>query len=150
MAEHGDAAQVPLPPGDDDFENEAHPPHVQQAPNLAAPPFIPQQQQQPYYHWPLPPFMLPPQHAAQPHPQPHKVKLPTFWSHKPRAWFTHAEAAFDTYYVTDSRQCFNLILPCLSEDALDGVSALVELPHMVQHPYLALKDRLLEIYQPDP
>jgi len=50
----------------------------------------------------------------------------------------------------DDRQRFNLVLPYLSEDALDGVSALVELPHLVQFPYLALRERLLQMYQPDP
>jgi len=164
MAAHGDGAQVPIPPGDDDFED-AEQPHVQggNVPppfvpggvNQNAPPFVPppQFQQQQFFPWAAPSlFAWPPQHAgvAQQQPQPHKVKLPDFWSHKPRAWFTHAEAAFATYYVMDSRQKFNLVLPSLSEDALDGVSALVELPHLVQLPYEAIKERLLQIYQPDP
>jgi len=163
MAAAGDADQVPLPPGDDDFDDEEQPhaqggdnppppPHAQGGPNPGAPPFVPLHPfQQQFFPWQMPPFAWPPQHAAAVNtPQPHKVKLPSFWPNKPRAWFTHAEAAFDTFYVTDSRQRFNIVLPCLSEDALDGVSALVELPNMLQHPYEALKERLLQIYQPDP
>jgi len=149
MAAHGDAAGVPLRPGDDDFgedDQQQQPPPVQ-AGGLPPPPlFIPPQQQ---FQWPMPPFLWPPQYAAVV-PRPHKVKLPNFWPHKPRAWFTHAEAAFDTFHVVNDRQKFNLVLPYLSEDALDGVSALVELPHLVQFPYCALKERLLQMYQPDP
>ena len=96
----------------------------------------------------LQPPQIPPGWVA-PQPQPHKVKLPPFWTQKPRIWFSHAEAVFSTFNVTEERTRFNLVLPCLSEEILTRVAAVVEAPEQLQLPYHALKQRLLEVYQPD-
>jgi len=134
-------------------------PHVGAAPpyqfNPYAPNFIP-----PWFnpfgqwHMPHPNF----QHAGaanvgaghQQTPQPHKVKLASFWPNKPKVWFTTAEAEFDTYYVQDSRARFNLVLKALPDEAMERAAAIVENPEQCQDPYGALKARLLEAYQMDP
>ncbi len=36
-----------------------------------------------------------------PQPQPQKVKLPQFWTQKPRIWISHAEAVFSIFKVTE-------------------------------------------------
>ena len=84
-----------------------------------------------------------------PQPQPHKVKLPPLWTLKPRLWFSHAEAVFSMFYVAEERTRFNLVLPCLSEEILTRVAAVVESPDQLVQPYQALKQRLLEVFQPD-
>jgi len=149
MAAHGDAAQVPLPPGDDDFDQEGGAQqHVPPPPQLN-----PQQLQQQFAQFlaqqifQQQPLHVPP---APPAPQPHKVKLSPFWPSKARAWFTHAEADFDTFYVYQSRARFNLVLKVLPEEALERIAAIVEHPDQLADPYLALKTRLLEVYQMDP
>ncbi len=84
-----------------------------------------------------------------PQPQPHKVKLPLFWTLKPRIWFSHAEAVFSMFYVAEERTRFNLVLPCLSEEILTRVAAVVESLDQLQLLYQALKQWLLEVFQPD-
>jgi len=159
MAQAGDGAQVPLPPDEDEAGGQQHvpppPPHLQEQfqqfqlfvqlnaahQQLYGAPFLP----------PLPhaqPHVQQAQHV--PVPQPHKVKLQQFWTHKPKVWFTNAEAEFDTCYVRDQRTMFNLVVKTLAEEALDRAAAIVEHPENFLNPYLALKQRLLEIYQMDP
>jgi len=145
MAANGDAAEVPLPPGDDDFD----PPPVNPQQQFNAQQFQQQLAQyfaQQVFNQQQPPYVPPP----APQPQPHKVKLSQFWTQKARAWFTHAEADFDTFYVYGSRARFNLVLKVLPEEALERVAAIVEHPEQLQDPYMALKTRLLEVYQMDP
>ena len=99
-----------------------------------------------YVHPQLP--QIPPGWVA-PQPQPHKVKLPPFWTQKLRIWFSHAEAVFSTFSVTEECTLFNLVLPCLSEEILTRIAAVVEAPDQLQLPYQALKQRLLEVFQSD-
>jgi len=167
MAEAGDAHDVPLPPGDDDFGDEAGgqehvgavppPPPHQQGPQQQGqvPQFNPYAQQLvPWGPWMMPPPPFQHVGAAPPlqqqHPQPHKVKLPPFWPAKPRVWFTTAEAEFGTYYVADSRARFNLVIKALSDEAMERAAAIIEDPDSCVDPYGALKARLLEAYQMDP
>jgi len=44
---------------------------------------------------------------------------------------------------------FNIVLTSLSEDTLGRIKAIVEMPDQLQAPYECLKERLIEIYQPD-
>ena len=109
---------------------------------------MPPQQQQ----WQAPPNWrpyVPPQQYVQPQPQPHKVRLPPFWSHNPRVWFTQAESAFNTCHVGEERLKFDLVVACLGEETLTQVQSVVEIPEQLAHPYQVLKARLLEVYQPD-
>ena len=75
----------------------------------------------------LQPPQIPPGWVA-PQPQPHKVKLPPFWTQKQGIWFSHMEAVFSTFNVTEERTRFNLVLPCLSEEILTRVAAVVAAP----------------------
>jgi len=143
MAAHGDGAVfVDIhPPGDDDFVPPAQPQadagqqHVGAGANQwQVPP--------PWWNW------QPPQ-PQQPRPEPHKVRLNSFWTHQPAVWFTNAEALFETYNVEEDRQRFNLVLPQLSEETLIRVASITSNPHVLATPYAALKARLLEVYQPD-
>jgi hypothetical protein len=126
---NGDHLHVPLPPGDDDFEEQAN--HGPQ--------------------WNIPPWFQPfvPQQQHVPQPQPHRVSLKPLWTHNTRTWFSLAEATFDQYHIATSRMRFNLVLPALSEDTLERVKAIVNMPEQQADPYVALRTRLFEIYEPD-
>ena len=43
---------------------------------------------------------------------------------------------------------FNLVLPALSEEMLDRVKGIVELPERLERPYQRLRERLQEVYEP--
>jgi len=156
MAADGDHVVLELPPGDDDFVPVGQQPHVGDG-NVFVPPqqfqAPPQQfQAPPQYMWPPPPWaqwMPHPQPPQLPVAQPHKVKLTDFWTHQPAIWFTHAEAIFATYNITEEAMRFNLVLPTLAQDTLPRVAAIVTAPYVLAAPYSALKARLLEVYQPD-
>ena len=96
--------------------------------------------------WNAPPLWGP---NAFSQPQPHKVRLPPFWSHNPRVWFTQAESAFNTCHVREERMMFDLVVACLGEETLMQVQSVVEVPEQLARPYHVLKTRLLEVYQPD-
>lgn len=123
------AGDVPLPPGDDDWDEPAQ-----------------QQRQRQIPPW-WPPYVQPQQQA--PLPQPHKVRLAPFWTHNPRVWFTQAESAFNTCFVMEERMKFDLVVAQLQEETLQHVQSIVEAPEMLERPYQVLKLRLLEAYQPD-
>ena len=71
------------------------------------------------------------------------VKLPSFWTDNPRAWFIHADSQFDISHVTISRTKFNHILGSLPKEIIDTVVDIVEELGTYDDPYGALKDRLL-------
>ena len=71
------------------------------------------------------------------------VKLPTFWTDNPRAWFIHADSQFDISNITVSRTKFNHILSSLPKEIIDTVVDIVEQIATFDDPYNALKDRLL-------
>ena len=74
-------------------------------------------------------------------PQHHRVKLVPLWTQKVRTWFTLAEWSFQTAYVVDSRMKLNLVLAALSEETLDCVKALVQMPEQLADPYQNDKHR---------
>jgi len=80
--------------------------------------------------------------------EPHKVKLPPMWTVQIRTWFQLVESQFGTYAVVDPRQRFDLVVAALSDEARMHSRAVVENPFAFQDPYLALRARLLEVYQP--
>ena len=71
------------------------------------------------------------------------VKLPTFWTDNPRAWFIHADSQFDISHITLSRTKFNHILSSLPKEIIDTVVDIVEEIATYDDPYNSLKDRLL-------
>jgi len=96
-------------------------------------------------NWWLPlwgPYQYPPQQPQPCQPEPHKIKLADFWTHRPRVSFIHAEALFDKYGVVDEQMKFNLVLPTLSQDTLVRVAAIVNAPHLLAEPYTALGFRV--------
>jgi len=80
--------------------------------------------------------------------EPHKVKLAPIWTNQIRSWFALAESQFGTYAVADPRQCFNLVVAALNDDARLHAKAVIENPAVYQDPYVALRNRLLEVYEP--
>ena len=44
---------------------------------------------------------------------------------------------------------FNLVLPALSEETLDHVKAIVEMPEQLERHYKCLRERLREVFEPD-
>ena len=83
----------------------------------------------------------------QPQPQPHRVKLGPLWTQKVRTWFTLAESSFHTAYMVDSRMKFNLVLAALSEETLDCVKALVEMPEVYEPDVWAQASRILHMWE---
>ena len=74
-----------------------------------------------------------------------RVKLVPLLTQKVRTWFTLAELSFQTAYVVDSRMKFNLVLAALSEETLDCVKALVEMPEVYEPDVWAQASRILHI-----
>jgi len=162
MAAQGDGQDVPLPPGDDDFGDEAGgQPHVNAFP--PPPPHQQQQQQQqfnPYAHqffpW-VPPFhMMPPpwaqQHVPQPprvqEPRPDRVKLGSFLQSRPATWFNLAEAACNRNFVVQSRDIYFIVLSSLPDEVIKKLGAIADSPDGHVDPYLVLKNRVLQLYAP--
>jgi len=89
--------------------------------------------------------------AAQfvPHPQPHRVRLPNFWTKDAVAWFALADSSFETCYVVASRMKFNLALAALSDDTLEQVRSILHAVNTLQDPYADLRARLIELYTPN-
>ena len=96
---------------------------------------------------PLPPGWAPAdtQHAA-----PTKVKLPPFWTRDSRSWFTLAESTFHRSGVTDSRLCFDLVLPALPEEVIEQLRSILHTVDDIADPYRALKTKLLTKFTPKP
>jgi len=89
--------------------------------------------------------------AAQfvPHPQPHRVRLPGFWTKDAVAWFALADSTFETCYVVASRMKFNLVLAALADDTLEQVRSVLHAVNTLADPYGVLRDRLVELYTPN-
>jgi len=85
-------------------------------------------------------------HHAQPRPD--KVRLAPIWVKKVEDWFVLAESTFNRNGVTDSRLKFDLVLPALSDEILDQLGGVLRSASVVRDPYLSLKNRLLEMFQP--
>ena len=142
------------PPGDEDFvppqqqpgpqQQQPGPQYQQYQPGPQYQQYQPYQQFQPWW----PPYVQPQQQRA-PMPQPHRADLTAFWTHNPRVWFTQAESAFNTCFVVDKRMKFDLVVKQLAEATLEHVQSIVEAPELLERPYQAIKQRLLEVYQLD-
>ena len=78
-----------------------------------------------------------------------KCKLTPFFTRKPAAWFTLAESTFNRCHVRDARARFDLVLPALSEDILDRIEGVLAAVDVLANPYLALKERLMEMFSVD-
>jgi len=80
--------------------------------------------------------------------EPHKVKIPPIWTTSIRSWFVLAESQFGTFAVENPRQQFDLVVAALNDDARMHARAVVENAGAFQNPYVALRERLMEVYQP--
>jgi len=140
-----DGQHVPLPEDQEQQGGDAGP-----ALNPDAPPYV--QGPPPAEFWTALIQQLTQQQQQQPRdrqlPRPEKVRLPPLHVSRPKTWFTLAESNFEQQNVTDSRSKFNLILLALNDEQVRRVAAITEAPERFVDPYLALKTRLLEIYQP--
>jgi hypothetical protein len=74
------------------------------------------------------------------------VRLPGFWRHSPRAWFTHAEAVFQNNRVRSDLSRVNHVLGSLDEDGIRNVSDLLG----VNSSYETLRSRLINTYDVAP
>jgi len=67
-----------------------------------------------------------------------KVKLAQLWVKRVRPWFTLAESTFNRFGVTDSRTCFDLVLPALPDDVLEQVDSVLTEVEDLEDPYITL------------
>jgi hypothetical protein len=74
------------------------------------------------------------------------VRLPGFWRHSPRSWFTHAEAVFHNNRVRSDLSKVNHVLGSLDEDGIRTVANLLG----VDVSYDTLKSRLINTYDVAP
>ena len=76
--------------------------------------------------------------------------LPPLWTKDPRSWLTLAESTFNRHGIVDSRLRFDLTLPALPWESIKQVRGILHAVDDLAEPYVALKERLLEIYTPNP
>lgn len=73
------------------------------------------------------------------------IKIPEFYTNKPRQWFGYAESQFVTRNITQSITKFHHIIARLPSHVADHVEdMMIEVP--TNQPYEMLKARLLEVY----
>jgi hypothetical protein len=82
-------------------------------------------------------------HALQPS---RDIKLPAFWTTRPRAWFTYIESRFRLRDITDEQTQFDHVLSALPEDMVGQILDLVEAAPEAT-PYTFLKARILKTHQ---
>jgi len=145
MDGHEDRQHVPLPQEDKPHAGDGDP-----ALDPAAPPFVPGPPPAEFWQQLIQKSAnnAAPHTDCEPKPRPEKVRLPPLHMSRPKMWFTLAESNFQQQHVTDSRAKFNLVLLALTDKQVWRVATITEAPERFADPYLALKDRLLEIYQP--
>jgi hypothetical protein len=74
------------------------------------------------------------------------IKLPPFWTSRPRAWFTYVESRFRLRRITDDQQMFDHVLSALPAEMVSQVIDVVDaLPAAVQYEFF--KNELLNIHQ---
>ena len=73
------------------------------------------------------------------------VKLPTFWTHRPRVWFVRIESAFRIKGIKTQQTMFDYTCQALPESVVDSVLHVIESPH-ADIPYDTLKDALIKRY----
>jgi hypothetical protein len=74
------------------------------------------------------------------------IKLPAFWTTRPRAWFTYIESHFRLRGIADEQIQFDHVLSALPEDMVGQILDLVEAAPEAT-PYTFLKARILETHQ---
>jgi hypothetical protein len=72
--------------------------------------------------------------------------LPTFWVDKPASWFITAESRFRLHGINQEQTRYDFLVAAISKEAVSLVLDIVENPPG-HHPYMALKERLLESHQ---
>jgi len=88
------------------------------------------------------------QQAGRRNAEPSKMRLPPLWTQQAASWFQLAESQFNIYAVVEPRLRFNLVLGALSDEARLHAKAIIEAPAVYRDPYAALRDRILQVYQP--
>jgi hypothetical protein len=74
------------------------------------------------------------------------IKLPPFWTSRPRAWFTYVESTFRLRRITDDQQMFDHVLSALPTEMVSQVIDVVDaLPAAGQYEFF--KNELLNIDQ---
>ena len=73
------------------------------------------------------------------------MKLPEFWTSRPRVWFQQTEAQFVLRQVTADNTKYFYVVAALDQDSAQRVIDLLEDPPR-DHKYLALKKRLLDTF----
>ena len=143
-----DAWQVPLPPGDDDFDGPQQLAGSQQQRQPFGgqwPPYPPQQPLIDFQQFPLVPMWLTPPTAPPGLSLPAKVKLPAFWPSDAAAWFELAETALNRLNAHGSLKRYEYVLMALPEDVLEKLRSVA---HTAADPYGLLKSRLVELFTP--
>jgi hypothetical protein len=148
-----DAINIPLPPGDEDFDGPHmaagdQPQNGQQQqffqPNGGQWGFFPPQQ--PFQQWFQPgPWMAAPPAAPGP---PAKIKLTPFWVKDAAAWFELAESTFNRLNAHGSLLRYEYVLMALPEDVLEKVRSIMQVARAAADPYQLLKGRLVELFTP--
>ncbi|KAL4142005.1 hypothetical protein QTP88_004537 [Uroleucon formosanum] len=85
----------------------------------------------------LAPVTLPTEIASIAH-----VRLPSFWRHAPRQWFTHVDAIFHTSRVRSDLSRVNHVLASLDDEGIRTVSDLLG----VDASYSLMRERLISSY----
>jgi len=80
--------------------------------------------------------------------EPQKIKLPSVWTNGIRSWFQLAESQFGTFAVDHPRQQFDIVVAALNDEARLHAKAVVENAGVYANPYVALRERLLAVYEP--
>jgi hypothetical protein len=74
------------------------------------------------------------------------IKLPLFWTSKPRAWFMYVKSRFCLRRITDDQQMFNHVLSAIPAEMVSQVIDVVDaLPAEGQYEFF--KNQLLNIHQ---
>ena len=154
-----EARQIPLPPGEDDFDGQGGPsgqqPPLQQpaqrqfgdrtGADFQQQPAFPYQQvfQQPAW------FQQQPWYPPPPPQPPQKVKLPPFWQRDAAAWFNLADSVFDGLRLTGSVARYQQVLMALPPDVVEKVRGVINAAASLQDPYKALRERVIEMLAPN-
>jgi len=77
------------------------------------------------------------------------VKLPLLWVNNVPGWFALAESFFAQFHIMDSLSRFNLVLPALDCETREHMRAVTHRRDTLPDPYLALKERLHQLYKLD-
>jgi hypothetical protein len=88
-----------------------------------------------------------PEHEDAPPAANRAVKLPSFWTTNPRAWFTSTEGAFRLRNIADEERRFFNCFHALPETTVSLIADLVEANPLPANPYTELRRRLLAAHQ---